>query len=140
MDNAAFKKIVMYCGMMTSDYDNEILTAAKKATKLLRDNKMTWEELLVGEKSPVKWRDSTSNGPRGPSPKSKESAWGGKYNRRSNANPHQKRASWMIDYGNFMLLTKPERSFVIRVQDVINPTQTELLELRRLYFKCGGTN
>ena len=98
MDNVAFKKIVMYCGMMTSDYDNEILTAAKKATQLLRDNKMTWEELLVGEKPIINNPTTTTHktkthGPRGPSPKSKESAWGGKYNRYSNVNPHQKRAS-----------------------------------------------
>ncbi len=142
MDDTAFKKFVSYCGMMTSDYDNEVLTAAKKATRMLLDNKITWEEILCGkpriQPSPTKWKAQPTP-PEPPKKKSSGAVWGGKYSRESNALPHQKMASWMIDYGNFLGgLDKDERKFVFTMQDTIEPTKDQLVTMHYLYCKCGG--
>jgi len=127
--------------MFTSDSDNEVLTAARKANNVLKKHKATWEELIRGS---IKVTATPE-----PIPKSKKETaksedhvkayWGGKYGTKDPAaKPHQKRAAWMIDRGNWILLSDKEKEFVYFMQDNFDPTLLEVNRLKTLYWKCGG--
>jgi hypothetical protein len=40
------KLFVSLCGMMTSAHDGEVLTAARKATRMLQQNKLSWADVI----------------------------------------------------------------------------------------------
>ena len=66
------KKLSKLCGMLSSDYDAERAIAAQRATALLRDAGMTWEELVaMAFAAQEPQRQSYNQGP----PKTRRSEW-----------------------------------------------------------------
>jgi hypothetical protein len=47
LPSAARERLVKLCGLLTSDHDGERATAARMATDLLRQHRLTWRELLT---------------------------------------------------------------------------------------------
>jgi hypothetical protein len=100
------KKLSKLCGMLSSDYDAERAIAAQRATALLRDAGMTWEELVtMAFEAKEPQRQSYNPGPQ----KTRRSEWSGLNVRSVCAQLHnisQKLTNW-------------EKNFLVSIDDQI---------------------
>jgi len=49
LPSAVRERLIKLCGLLTSEHDGERATAARMASDVLRQNRLTWRELLMAE-------------------------------------------------------------------------------------------
>lgn len=107
-------KLALICGLMTSEHDGEVLSAARKATEIIRGANTTWADVIGLPSSP---RRPTYSPPPRPL--------------------HDVLAYWLLDHA-LQRLTEKEFKFVKDMSDAYRPTEKQMAWLGVIYTRYGG--